>query len=77
MPRDDMAPIEPMPRYALYCLPLTRIVSPGASSVPASIDPSMTDSAPATIALPISPEWRMPPSAMTGMPAGRAASDAS
>ena len=37
----------------------------------------MTDSAPATSALAISPEWRNPPSAITGTPAGPAARDAS
>ena len=33
----------------------------------------MTQEAPAAMALVMSPEWRMPPSAMTGMPAGLAA----
>ena len=37
----------------------------------------MTVSAPATIALAMSPEYCRPPSAMTGTPAGRQASDAS
>ena len=37
----------------------------------------MTVSAPATSALAMSPEYCRPPSAMTGMPASRAASDAS
>ena len=52
------------------------MTSPGASSVPASIDPIMTTSAPAAIAFTMSPEYRTPPSAITGTPcpAARAAS---
>src|SRR6476619_5602016 len=66
-----MAPSEPMPRYVLYCLPLTNTSSPGLSSQPASSDPSITVSAPATIAFAMSPEYCSPPSPMTGTPAGR------
>ena len=44
------------------------MVSPGDSLVPASSDPNITQSAPAAIALGISPVYRMPPSAMTGTP---------
>src|SRR6185312_2849751 len=66
-----------MPRYDLYCLPLTKISSPGDSSQPASSEPSITVSAPATIALARSPEYWMPPSEMTGTPAALQASAAS
>ena len=62
-----------MPRYILYCLPLTKTISPGLSSQPASRLPSITVSAPAAIALAMSPLYCRPPSPMTGMPAGRAA----
>jgi hypothetical protein len=44
------------------------MTSPGLSSVPASIEPSMTVSAPAAIALAMSPDEVMPPSAITGTP---------
>src|SRR3954451_23538863 len=66
-----------MPRYDLYCLPLTKTRSPGDSSQPASSEPTMTVSAPATMALAISPEYFSPPSATTGTPAGWQASAAS
>ena len=59
-----------MPRKALNCLPLTKTSSPGASSQPASSEPIITESAPATSALAISPEYLIPPSAITGTPAG-------
>ena len=72
-----IAPSEPIPRNSLYCLPLMNTISPGPSSQPASRLPSMTVSAPAAMALAMSPEYWTPPSPMTGMPAGRAASDAS
>src|ERR1700744_4990940 len=65
-----MAPSDPMPRYLLYCLPLTKISSPGASAVPANSDPSMVVDAPAASALAISPEYCNPPSPITGTPAG-------
>ncbi len=48
--------------------------SPGLSSVPAKREPIITASAPAAIALLMSPEYLMPPSAMTGMPKRAAAS---
>ena len=54
-----------------------KMSSPGLSSQPASSEPSMTVSAPATIALAMSPEYCMPPSPMTGTPAGRQARAAS
>ena len=54
-----------------------KIRSPGLSSQPASRLPSITVSAPATIALAMSPEYWMPPSPMTGTPAGRQARAAS
>ena len=57
-----------MPRYSLKRSPWTRITSPGDSSVPASIEPSMTVSAPAAIAFATSPDEVMPPSAITGIP---------
>src|SRR5574344_1501154 len=69
-----MTPRDPMPRYCLYLLPLTMIVLPGASSVPANMLPIITDEAPATIALATSPLYLTPPSAMTGTPAGSATS---
>src|ERR1035441_2575034 len=49
------------------------MVSPGLSSVPASRLPIMTVSAPAAIALVTSPEYLMPPSAISGTPASRVA----
>ncbi len=55
-----------MPRYTLYDLPWYRMVSPGDSSVPASTEPAITESAPAAIALAMSPLYLMPPSAITG-----------
>jgi len=41
--------------------------SPGASSVPAKRFPSITVEAPAAIALVMSPEYLMPPSAISGI----------
>ncbi len=61
-----------MPRYSLNRSPCTTITSPGASSVPASIEPSMTVSAPAAIAFATSPDDVMPPSAITGTPCAEA-----
>jgi hypothetical protein len=55
-----------MPRYSLKRSPCTSITSPGASSVPASIEPSITASAPAPIAFAMSPDDVMPPSAISG-----------
>ena len=46
--------------------------SPGLSSQPASSEPSITVSAPATSALAMSPEYCSPPSPITGTPAGLA-----
>ena len=46
------------------------MVSPGDSSRPASIEPSITAEAPAASAFTMSPDWRTPPSAITGTPAG-------
>ena len=66
-----------MPRYSLYCLPPTKTRSPGLSSQPASRPPSITVSAPAAMALAMSPEYCRPPSPITGTPAGRAACAAS
>ena len=43
------------------------MVSPGLSSTPAKSEPIMTTLAPAAMALVMSPEYLMPPSAMTGM----------
>ena len=48
--------------------PWYRKVSPGASSVPASSEPTITVDAPAASALAMSPLVRMPPSAITGTP---------
>src|SRR5690554_7143132 len=47
---------EPIPRYVLNFLPLKMMVSPGDSSVPASIDPIITEDPPAARALTMSPE---------------------
>src|ERR1700684_706104 len=66
-----------MPRNSLNCLPLMKTRSPGPSSQPASRPPSITVSAPAAMALAMSPENWMPPSAITGTPAGPAARAAS
>src|SRR6476661_1072546 len=76
-PRDCIAPSEPIPRYVLYCLPLTKISSPGDSATPASSEPSITVSAPTAMALAMSPDCCRPPSPMTGTPAGRHALAAS
>src|SRR2546423_1395314 len=48
------------------------MTSPGASSTPASAEPSITQSAPAAIAFATSPEKTIPPSAITGIPRRRA-----
>src|SRR5438876_8083086 len=70
-----MADRLPMPRMTLNRRPSSRNDSPGLSSVPASIEPIMTASAPAASAFTASPEYLIPPSAMTGMsPAPRTAS---
>src|ERR1035441_5464149 len=53
------------------------MVSPGLSSTPAKSEPIITELAPAAMALVISPEYLMPPSAMTGIPCSRAARAAS
>ena len=55
-----------MPRIILKRRPSSRNDSPGLSSVPASIDPIITLDAPAASAFTMSPEYLMPPSAMTG-----------
>src|SRR6266702_803661 len=54
-----------------------KMSSPGDSSQPASREPSITVSAPATRAFGMSPEYCSPPSPISGTPAGRAASAAS
>src|SRR5688500_15809049 len=61
-----MAPMDPMPRYSLKRSPWYSTTSPGLSSTPARREPSMTTSAPAAIALAISPEYWIPPSATIG-----------
>jgi hypothetical protein len=63
-----------MPRYDLYERPWYRITSPGASSVPANMEPIITVDAPAASALEMSPEKRMPPSAIHGTPVPSSAS---
>ena len=63
-----------MPRYSLKRSPCWKTTSPGASSVPASIEPSMTVSAPAAIAFATSPDDVIPPSAITGTPCRAATS---
>jgi hypothetical protein len=57
-----------MPLYDLNFRPLYIIVSPGDSSTPAKSEPAIMESAPAAIALAISPEYLIPPSAITGIP---------
>jgi hypothetical protein len=53
----------------LYRRPAEITSSPGLSSRPANSPPIITHSAPAASALAMSPDWRMPPSAITGTPA--------
>jgi hypothetical protein len=67
-PRAFIAPSEPIPRYSLNRSPWTTITPPGVSSVPASIPPTITLSAPAPIAFATSPDEVIPPSAITGTP---------
>ena len=55
-----------MPRIILKRRPSSRNDSPGLSSVPASIEPIITLDAPAASAFTMSPEYLMPPSAITG-----------
>src|SRR3989344_5239284 len=62
-----MTASEPMPRYSLNLLPSFSTILPGDSSVPAKRLPSMTADAPAASALAMSPDVRIPPSAMTGI----------
>src|SRR5207249_1011357 len=61
-----MAPRLPMPRITLKRRPSSRNDSPGLSSVPPSSEPIITLEAPAARAFTTSPEYLMPPSAMTG-----------
>src|SRR5699024_6055438 len=63
-----MAPTDPIPRYTLYLRPCNDSVSPGLSVTPENKLPSMTACAPAASALMISPEYLIPPSAITGTP---------
>ena len=53
------------------------IVSPGDSSVPASIEPIITEEPPAASALTMSPEYLSPPSAIKGTPVPLSAFDTS
>src|SRR6266851_2963289 len=55
-----------MPRITLKRRPSSRNDSPGLSSVPARSEPIITLEAPAARALTTSPEYLMPPSAITG-----------
>src|SRR3954447_10979221 len=57
-----------MPRNSLKRSPCWKTTSPGASSVPASIEPSITVSAPAATAFATSPDEAIPPSPITGTP---------
>src|SRR3989344_2273017 len=61
-----MTASDPIPRYSLYFSPFFVTILPGVSSVPANILPHITADAPAASAFAISPEFRMPPSAITG-----------
>ena len=56
--------MDPIPLYVLKLLPWKSSTFPGASSVPAKRLPSITESAPAAMALAISPENLIPPSAI-------------
>ena len=56
-----------MPRYSLKLLPSFTTIFPGASFVPAKRFPDIIAEAPAASALAISPEARIPPSAITGI----------
>jgi hypothetical protein len=51
-----MAESDPMPRTVLKRRPSSRKLSPGDSSVPANIEPIMTEWAPAASAFTMSPE---------------------
>ncbi len=62
-----MAERLPIPRIILKRRPSARMLSPGLSSVPASMEPIMTEAAPAARALTTSPEYLTPPSAMRGI----------
>ena len=64
----SIAAIEPIPLYTLYFLPWNNSNEPGASSQPARRLPSIHTLPPAAIALTISPENLIPPSAITGIP---------
>ena len=57
-----------MPRITLKRRPSSRNDSPGLSSVPPRSEPIITLEAPAARAFTTSPEYLMPPSAMTGIP---------
>ena len=63
-----MASSEPIPRYDLNLRPLKIIVSPGDSSTPAKSEPAIMVFAPAANAFTMSPEYLIPPSAITGTP---------
>ena len=56
----------------MYLLPSLKIIIPGASSVPANIEPLNIVPAPTAIALATSPGCFKPPSAVTGTPCSRA-----
>ena len=62
-----MDSMDPIPLYTLKLLPLNMIVSPGLSSVPANRSFIIITPAPAAIAFGMSPEYLMPPSAITGI----------
>ena len=61
-----MAPVEPMPRYALKRAPLIDFFRRGFHRCLRTATPSMTHEAPAAMALVMSPEYLMPPSPMMG-----------
>ena len=63
------------PTVGLVGAALEQFDSPGASSVPANIEPIITALAPATMALDRSPEKRMPPSAIIGTPVPSSAAE--
>ena len=62
-----MAVRDPIPRTVLNRRPSSRKLSPGLSSVPPNMEPSITLEAPAARAFTASPEYLIPPSAMMGM----------
>ena len=66
--RAVMASMDPIPRYFFRRTPSWKKYCPGASSVPASIEPIIATLAPSDNALTMCPEAEIPPSAQIGTP---------